>query len=1113
MMATTATVPFATLGFELPNNEDQDYQPTSARKRIRYTQPAPTRSNRLLASTQPNGYTMAPAARAPARRSLARSSRSQRNRGQARPTYDSAAAAAAAATTQVDGYKPREERSWEEFHPDLDIDLKVTVFSANEVDGVAPEDADEGEASAVDQARNADMANGVASSNRDLASPSTPSRRRPGRPFRRADSMLHGLGSPPGPRIVPLPAQNPRERLNLPKPSYRRIETFATFEADKANSVNYVDKTMANVGYQESEMYLGNERHFVRLMERALKEDHEPSLTLEADGDPENGASAPPVSRVEYDMDEQDREWLDDHNNHRKEGGVENIKPAMFEITMTQIEKEWHALEKRIPKPNPRPPQTHRPRSSSAAAVNGEPPAEGEEQDSKCAICDDGDCENANAIVFCDGCDLAVHQECYGVPYIPEGQWLCRKCREIGRSTPACIFCPNPDGAFKKSTEGKWAHLLCAIWIPEVTIATKSIMEPIDGVANVPKSRWRLTCYLCHQRMGACIQCGMKHCYQAFHVTCGRKAKLYLKMKSSHGGPFSIDASVLTAYCDKHVSDEWESEHGTEKATMEAKDFYRRTMRGRKYADSQQAALSMAPAQHTQSVEPLTLASSQLEGASRGTIAAQEKKMLQAQKSIWRMPSGAPVVPQVVFNAVELSLQRFALRRRKEFVAEACKYWTLKRDARRGAALLKRLQLQLETFSSTELTRRDFTAMGAAGRPRLQRRKDMADLLLADMERIRSICEAVRDREACKLESVKVLQDVVDTVYIPLPKILRPIIFKVQSLDSRRIFGTEPFRIRENVDLALYASVSEFAGDLGNVLRTIVGGLDTIVETFDATERSVIIAQDANLTSEQKDVKKVGKRIVKAVQQPLLAALRAEAELNETSIKDDHTVLRDLLVGDSSGPELPAISTSNGMTDGNGENAPEALVNGDTTVQDELDVTQKNERAFEENKAMKKLMSNTSSDVADRLITKQDHVDEPADGIDNRNGQGDKPVKVDGTSTAHVPDLGSRVIPIIKTHNADKPPSIAQGGIPWYLETFDPVGTTIQQERWTGREVVRSMSEDLSELDDQELNDLSMNVEGDEPDINGGEDSNEEAEDLGSVKKRVAKRRRKRFPR
>ena len=47
--------------------------------------------------------------------------------------------------------------------------------------------------------------------------------------------------------------------------------------------------------------------------------------------------------------------------------------------------------------------------------------------------------ENGDAddpIVFCDGCDLSTHKQCYGLPAVPEGDWFCPTCetrRKSGR--------------------------------------------------------------------------------------------------------------------------------------------------------------------------------------------------------------------------------------------------------------------------------------------------------------------------------------------------------------------------------------------------------------------------------------------------------------------------------------------------------------------------------------------------------------------------------------------------------------------------------------------------------------------------------------------------------
>lgn len=237
---------------------------------------------------------------------------------------------------------------------------------------------------------------------------------------------------------------------------------------------------------------------------------------------------------VEYDMDEEDYAWLELINEKRKSEGISQVACNLFEFLMDRFEKE------------------------SYFATQGQRDLQSlVDEDAVCCICMDGDGADSNVILFCDLCNIAVHQECYGVPYIPEGQWLCRHCLQCPSRPAECVFCPNRGGALKKTDDDRWGHVACALWVPEVGFSDTVFIEPIDGVSNIPPARWKLTCYLCKEKgAGACIQCHKVNCYTAFHVSCAQKAGLYMKMEpvkevtESGSTTFSVKK---TAYCCAHT--------------------------------------------------------------------------------------------------------------------------------------------------------------------------------------------------------------------------------------------------------------------------------------------------------------------------------------------------------------------------------------------------------------------------------------------------------------------------------------------------------------------------------------------------------------------------------
>ncbi|XP_065718743.1 bromodomain-containing protein 1 isoform X2 [Patagioenas fasciata] len=447
-------------------------------------------------------------------------------------------------------------------------------------------------------------------------------------------------------------------------------------------------------------------------------------------------------NEVEYDMDEEDYAWLEIINEKRKSDGVSVVSQNMFEFLMDRFEKESYCENQK--------------QGDHQSLID---------EDAVCCICMDGECQNSNVILFCDMCNLAVHQECYGVPYIPEGQWLCRHCLQ-SRSRPVdCVLCPNKGGAFKKTDDDRWGHVVCALWIPEVGFANTVFIEPIDGVRNIPPARWKLTCYLCKQKgVGACIQCHKANCYTAFHVTCAQKAGLYMKMEpvkelTGSGTTFSVKK---TAYCDVHTPPGCTRRPLNIYGEAEIKNGVCRKEGSVRTARSSSKVRKKTKKAKKTVVEPCTV-----------------------------MPTvSAPYIPPQRLNKI---MNQVAIQRKKQFVERVHSYWLLKRLSRNGVPLLRRLQSSLQSQRNTQ-QREDDEEMQA-----LKEKLKYWQRLRHDLERARLLIELIRKREKLKREQVKIEQVAMELQLTPFTVLLRSVLDQLQEKDSARIFA-QPVNLKEVPD-------------------------------------------------------------------------------------------------------------------------------------------------------------------------------------------------------------------------------------------------------------------------------------------------------------------------
>uniref|UniRef100_A0A672RDP6 Jade family PHD finger 2 n=1 Tax=Sinocyclocheilus grahami TaxID=75366 RepID=A0A672RDP6_SINGR len=182
-----------------------------------------------------------------------------------------------------------------------------------------------------------------------------------------------------------------------------------------------------------------------------------------------------------YNLDDLDVTWLELVNAEFRQLAL----PELDELTMEQVVVE---LENRCQQ------------NMQQAIATEEGLGIEYDEDVVCDVCRSPEGEDGNEMVFCDKCNVCVHQVFNPKAIqIVLGSELCNE----SQTCPLCCF------------------LTCAVSMSsKVSIGCPEKMEPIIKVSHIPASRWALSCGLCREHTGTCIQCSMPSCIVAFHVTC-----------------------------------------------------------------------------------------------------------------------------------------------------------------------------------------------------------------------------------------------------------------------------------------------------------------------------------------------------------------------------------------------------------------------------------------------------------------------------------------------------------------------------------------------------------------------------------------------------------------
>lgn len=269
---------------------------------------------------------------------------------------------------------------------------------------------------------------------------------------------------------------------------------------------------------------------------------------------------------------------------------------------------------------------------------------------------------------------------------------------------------------------------------------------------------------------------------------------------------------------------------------------------------------------------------------------------------------------------------------------------------------------------------------------------------------------------------------------------------------------------------------------------------------------STDLAPSKDVFADIRERRKLGKRILKAVQPQLEVALRVESEISNKPFEILRKELEDMM-DESIEAGRPGTATSQGkQTDEANDtimvdamDASEITVKGDYEEDEAMDTAEDGDEAGN-------IEVNTS-------CLESNEADEPKENLPNGMKTSDTPPDTDGYVTMPGPIQSGPPTPPHSNGSLSQEATdpLNNGGILWYLKACRPQGTSVLSDHWAaGRDAVRMLSEDLTDLDDEELKGLGVGVDVDNGVLAAVAEADEVADEVTVAKAKVTRAKKRR---